>query len=123
MNTQNIHTSVSPFCSQKQKILKGKNSRRTGNPQKKRRDIAKSKKPGKPRILLVDDKQEVRLMLRSVLESESFSCEEATDREKSILSFYLTSKFEAFERSSLLVLATSLSSTAVFRGVIYPSCR
>lgn len=32
---------------------------------------------GMPRILLVDDKEEVRQMLRSILESESFTCDEA----------------------------------------------
>jgi len=39
--------------------------------------LPKSKNFGTPTILLVDDKPEVRQMLRSILESESFACEEA----------------------------------------------
>ena len=59
----------------KKEVLRGKRVGRLGNTRKKR--LPTSKKLGTSTILLVDDKPEVRQMLRSILESESFACEEA----------------------------------------------
>jgi len=56
-------------------FLRGKGVGRSGKTPKKR--AAKIKKFGTPTILLVDDKEEVRQVLRSILEGESFVCVEA----------------------------------------------
>jgi len=54
---------------------RGKRVAPSGKTPKKRVRI--TKKLGMPRILLVDDKPEVRQVLRSILEGESFVCVEA----------------------------------------------
>ena len=56
-------------------IQRGKVIGRSGDTRKRR--AAKAKKFETSRVLLVDDKEEVRQMLRSILEAESFVCEEA----------------------------------------------
>ncbi len=59
----------------KEGVRRGRGVGRSGKTPKKR--VAKAKKFGTPTILLVDDKEEVRQVLRSVLEAESFVCVEA----------------------------------------------